>query len=157
MFDRPHTPRRLDLDRAAHTRSRSRAAGVAATLVLGVGFVLAACNTGATAIPSIALPSLAIPSIQASLSVTGSGVTGCVDPATFAIVMQLESQSASAPTLLAQNKDALITGLQKFQPPDQATMTWRDQLVSALQSGDMTTAAAKIQMVASGEVNLTSC
>lgn len=138
-------------------RSRSTLAGLAASLVLGAGFALAACNPGASGVPSIAIPSVTIPSVEASLSVGASGVTGCVDPATLAILMQLESQSANAPSLIAQNKDALISGLQQFQPADQATTTWRDQLVTALQSGDATTAAAKIQMVASGEVNLTSC
>lgn len=131
--------------------------GAVAALALVAGLGFAACNAGASTLPSISLPSVAIPSVTGSISVTGSGVTGCVDPATFAIVMQLESQAANAPTLLAQNKDALISGLQSFQPPDQATSTWRDQLVTALQSNDMTTAAAKIQMVASGEVNLSSC
>ena len=128
-----------------------------AIAVLAAGAVVAACNGGSSILPSIALPSVVVPSVQASLSLTGSGLSGCVDPATFAILNQLQQQGADIPTLLGQNKPALITGLQSFQPPDVATTTWRDQLVAALQSNDMTTASAKVQMLVSGEVALSSC
>ena len=130
---------------------------VPAIVVLAATAVLAACNSGASILPSVSLPSVAIPSVQASLSVSGSGLTGCVDAATFAILNQLQQQGANVPTLLQQNKPALITGLQAFQPPDAATTTWRDQLVTALQANDMTTAATKVQMLAAGEVSLSSC
>jgi hypothetical protein len=117
----------------------------------------AACNNGASTLPSITLPSFSVPSVEASLGLSGSGLTGCVDPATFAILGQLQQQGADVPTLINQNKPALIAGLQAFQPPDTATGTWRDQLVTALQNNDTATAAAKIQMLVSGEVALTTC
>jgi hypothetical protein len=117
----------------------------------------AACNNGASSLPSITIPSFSVPSVEASLSLSGSGLTGCVDPATFAILGQLEAQGADVPTLIDQNKPALIAGLQAFQPPDTATGTWRDQLVGALQSNDTATATAKVQMLTSGEVAITSC
>lgn len=128
-----------------------------ACAVLAATAAFAACSTGSSILPSVALPSIAVPSVGASLSLTGSGLTGCVDPATFAILNQLQQQGAEVPTLLEQNKPALITGLQAVQPPDTATTTWRDQLVTALQTNDMATAAAKVQMLTSGEVSLSSC
>jgi hypothetical protein len=117
----------------------------------------AACNNGASTLPSITLPSFTVPSVQASLGLSGSGLTGCVDSATFAILNQLQQQGADIPTLLNQNKPALIAGLQAFQAPDTATGTWRDQLVTALQNNDTATATAKVQMLASGEVAITTC
>jgi len=115
----------------------------------------AACNTGASSLPSI--PSFTVPSVGASLSVSGSGLTGCVDAATAAILAQLQQPTADIPTLINQNKLALIAGLQAFQPPDTATTTWRDQLVTALQTNDTATATAKLQMLVSGEVAITTC
>lgn len=117
----------------------------------------AACNNGASSLPSITPPSLTVPSVQASLALSGSGLTGCVDPTTFAILNQLQQQNADVPTLITQNKPALLSGLQSFQPPDTATTTWRDQLVTALQTNDTTTATTKIQMLVSGQVAITTC
>lgn len=137
---------------------RSAGPAVPATVALvAAAAIFAACNAGASILPSVALPSITVPSVQASLSLTGSGLSGCVDPATFAILNQLQQQGADVPTLLEQKKPELITGLQTFQPPDTATTTWRDQLVAALQSNDMTTAGTKVQMLTSGEVALSSC
>jgi hypothetical protein len=130
---------------------------IPAIALLAAVATFAACNPGASILPSIALPSVSVPSVGASLSLSGSGLTGCVDPATFAILSQLEAQGANVPALIGQNQPALISGLQAFQPPDTATTTWRDQLVTALQTNDMSAATAKIQMLASGEVSLTSC
>ena len=138
-------------------RRRGALRAVPAIAVLAATAVFAACNSGSSILPSIAVPSIAVPSVQASLSLTGSGLSGCVDPATFAILNQLQQKGANVPTLLEQNKPALITGLQAFQAPDVATTTWRDQLVAALQSNDMTTAATKIEMLTSGEVSLSTC
>jgi hypothetical protein len=146
------------MNRPSDLSSRRRALRAApAIAVLAATAIFAACNSGSSILPSITLPSIAVPSVQASLSLTGSGLSGCVDAATFAILNQLEQQGADVPALLDQNKPALITGLQAFQPPDAATTTWRDQLVTALQSNDMTAAATKIQMLASGEVSLSTC
>jgi hypothetical protein len=125
-------------------------------LLLAVA-TFAACNTGASILPSIAVPSFTVPSVGASLSVSSSGLTGCVDAATAAIFAQLQQPTADIPTLINQNKLALIAGLQAFQPPDTATTTWRDQLVTALQTNDTATATAKLQMLVSGEVAITTC
>jgi len=128
-----------------------------AIALLATVAALAACNPAASSLPSLTLPSIPVPSVSATLSLSGSGLTGCVDPATFAILSQLETQGANIPALVGQNQPALISGLQAFQPPDTATTTWRDQLVTALQTNDMSAATAKIQMLVSGEVSLTSC
>jgi hypothetical protein len=144
------------------TRLTRLAQCVPAIALLAAVAAFAACNPGGSTtpslvLPSFALPSIALPSVGASLSVSASGVTGCVDPATFAILSQLQSPGADAASLIDQNKPALIAGLQAFQPPDSATATWRDQLVTALQANDTATATAKLQMLASGEVSISSC
>ncbi|HEY2916478.1 MAG TPA: hypothetical protein VGI98_04605 [Candidatus Limnocylindrales bacterium] len=136
-------------------------AAPAAALLVAIG-AFAACNPGASTLPSVTLPSItlpsvAIPSIGASLSVTGSGVTGCIDPATAALLSQAQAQGADIPTLLQQNKDALIQGLEAFQPGDPATTLWRDNLVFAIKAGDFTTATQQIQLMASGQVAISSC
>lgn len=145
------------MNRPLHLEPRRGGLRAVPAIVVLAATAVAACNTGSSILPSVSLPSVAIPSIQASLSLTGSGLTGCVDAATFAILNQLQQQGANVPTLLQQNKPALIAGLQAFQPPDAATTTWRDQLVTALQANDMTTAATKVQMLTAGEVSLSSC
>jgi len=128
-----------------------------ALALLAAAAAFAACNPGGSTLPSIALPSLAIPSVEVSLSVTGSGVTGCIDPATAAILTQLKAQGADVPTLLHDNKATLISGLQSFTPPDSATGTWRDTLVQALQNSDMTAAEAQVQLLTSGQVSIATC
>jgi hypothetical protein len=133
-----------------------------AAVMLAAIAAFAACNPAASSapsfvLPSVEIPSIAIPSIGASLSVTGSGVTGCIDPATAAILSQAQAQGADIPTLLEQNKDALVQGLEAFQPGDPATTTWRDDVVFALKAGDFTTAAQQVQMMASGQVAIASC
>jgi hypothetical protein len=130
---------------------------IPAVAVLAAAATFGACNTGSSIVPSIALPSIAFPSIGASLSVSGSGLSGCIDPATFALLNQLQSPGMDVAAFIDQNKPALITGLQAFQPPDSATATWRDQLVTALQANDTATATAKLQMLASGQVAISSC
>jgi hypothetical protein len=135
---------------------------VPAIAILAAAATFAACNTGSSiapslTLPSIELPSIAIPSVGASLSVSGSGLSGCVDPATFALLNQLQSPGLDVASFVDQNKPALIAGLAAFQPPDAATGTWRDQLVAALQANDTATATAELQMLASGEVSISSC
>ena len=138
-------------------RSLSAAAALALVVLAG-GAALAACNppsqSGLTVPSNLAsqLPALEIPT-SSVITTTGA----CIDPATAAILNKLVAQGANVPSLLANNKDALISGLQSFQPPDQATGTWRDQLVAALQANDLTKAAAQIQMLASGQVTVSSC
>jgi len=47
--------------------------------------------------------------------------------------------------------------LNTFQPADEATTTWRDEFVDALENGDMDSAALQIDALASGGVTLTAC
>ena len=118
--------------------------------------ILGACSAGASGLPTVAIPSnlgsLSLPTLDAS-----GAFGGCLDPATAALLTQLESQAPDIGTVITANGDALATGLQAFQPADTATATWRDQLVTALQSGDTATAATKIQMLATGEVSIPVC
>jgi hypothetical protein len=118
--------------------------------------ILGACGAGASSLPSIAIPSdlgsMTLPTIDAS-----GALSGCLDATTVGILNQLESQAPDVGGALTANKDALVSGLQAFQPADTATTTWRDQLVTALQSGDLATATTKIQMLVSGEVSIPTC
>jgi hypothetical protein len=98
------------------------------------------------------LPALELPSASVS-NVTG----GCLDPATFAILNQLQQQGADVPSLLTANRAALLSGLQGFHPQDGATATWRDDLVAALQANDLTKAATEVQMLTSAQVAVASC
>jgi hypothetical protein len=73
------------------------------------------------------------------------------------IITQLQAQGADVPAILSANKGALISGLQGFQPTDQTTLTWRDQLVAALQTSDFTTAAARISELSTSGIALAQC
>jgi hypothetical protein len=75
----------------------------------------------------------------------------------MAVIDQLTAADADVPALLTANKDVLIAGLNTLQPADEATTTWRDELVDALENGDMDSAALQIDALASGGVTLTAC
>jgi hypothetical protein len=150
------------------TRRRLRLA-IPAVAVLAAAGVFAACNPSGSgplssgrlsslSLSSFAVPSLNIPSMNLpSLGAAATGTT-CVGPVAAGILNQLEiSGSGDIQGKLQQNRDALISGLQSWQPEDSARATWRDQLVTALQSNDYAGAAAKIQQLSSGEVVLTTC
>jgi hypothetical protein len=124
--------------------------------LVGAG-LLAACNpAGQNPSPPPTstgeLPALEVPT-SSVISTTGA----CLDPATSGILNQLQGQGADSATILATHKDALIQGLQAFQPQDAATATWRDQLVAALQAGDLVKAAAEVRMLGNAEVAVASC
>ncbi len=124
--------------------------------IVASGLALAACNPPATvSVPSIT-PSLG-PALEVPTTSVISLQGACLDPATAGILNQLQAQGANAPTILASNKAQLIQGLQAFQPQDEATATWRDQLVAALQAGDMVKAMAEVRMLASNQVAVASC
>jgi hypothetical protein len=80
-----------------------------------------------------------------------------VDSATYAVIQQLKAPGADVASILAANKTVLLTGLQQLHPADAATTTWRDTLVAALNSGDMTAAATQVALLANSQVSLTSC
>jgi hypothetical protein len=75
----------------------------------------------------------------------------------MAVIDQLTAADADVPAILAADKDVLIAGLHTLQPADEATTTWRDELVDALENGDMDSAALQIDALASGGVTLTAC
>jgi hypothetical protein len=124
--------------------------GVVALAAAGIG---ACSGVSTSALPT--LPSVAIPTLPAVSG--GSPLAACVDSATFAVIQQLKAPGADIPGILTTNKDVLISGLQKFQPADAATTTWRDALVAALQSGDMSAAATQVALLTSSQVSLRTC
>ena len=146
------TQARDGLDRAWRRAIHSlRTAGVAIAIVLTMtAGIAAACSSTPTTVPS--LPT-SVPTLPTSLP---SG-TGCLDATTMGIITQLQAQGADVPAILTANKDALISGLQGFQPTDQTTLTWRDQLVAALQTSDFTTAAARISELSTSGIALAQC
>jgi hypothetical protein len=135
--------------RATRGSVRNRGAVLAIVLAMSAG-IAAACSSTPTTVPS--LPT-SVPSLPSSIP---SG-TGCLDATTMGIITQLQAQGADVPAILAANKDALISGLQGFEPTDQATLTWRDELVAALQAGDLTTAAARISALSTSGIVLAQC
>jgi hypothetical protein len=88
---------------------------------------------------------------------TNSAGTACLDASTMTIITALQAPGANIQSVLAQNKDALISGLQAFQPADATTKTWRDALVSALQSGDLAAAEAKVKEITTAGITLVKC
>jgi hypothetical protein len=73
----------------------------------------------------------------------------------MAILTSLTASGADVPAILADKGDELVTGLQSFTPPADAT-TWRDDLVSAIQAGDAQAVQDQVAMIGS-EVTLESC
>lgn len=141
-----------------HTNARATAPvrrlvlGVAAA---GLALAVAACGPAgsASSIPNLA--SEQIPTFPPDD--LASGVASCIDAPTMAIIDQLRAPGADVPALLAANKDALTTGLSDLESSDMQVTEWRDALLSALASGDMTTAAAQIAALAANQVALTPC
>jgi hypothetical protein len=144
---------RISARASAHGRSTLLILVLAAT---ALALSLAACGPRATA--------SAIPEDLASMTIPtfppddlASGTAACIDAPTMAIVNQLRAPGADVPGLLAANKDALETGLSDLESSDPAVEEWRDALLSALASGDMTMAAAQIAALAADQVTLTPC
>jgi hypothetical protein len=133
---------------------RRRASRVVGVMLASLALAAACSSVSSPAIPSN-LPT-SLPSNLPSLGTSSAG-TACLDVNTMAILTQLQASGADVQAILAQNKDALISGLQSFQPTDPTTMTWRDDLVTALQSGDMAAAAAKVQELTTAGITLATC
>jgi hypothetical protein len=133
------------------TRSTRRRARFLLLLVSAAALGLGACSPGATGVPSV--PNVSLPTLDPN----ATPVAGCVDAATMAVIDQLTADGADIPAILETNSDALVLGLNTLQPADAATTTWRDELVDALESGDLTTAAEKVDELVSGGVTLTAC
>jgi len=86
-----------------------------------------------------------------------SAAAACIDPPTMAIIDQLRAPGADVQAILTQNEDALVAGLGDLDSADPATTEWRDALLSALESGDMTAAAAQVAVLVAGELTITPC
>ena len=121
----------------------------------GLALSLAACAGGTTASTVPDLSSMEIPTFPPDDMASGTGA--CIDAPTMAIIDQLRAPGADVPALLAANKDALVTGLGDLESADPAVAEWRDALLSALTSDDLTAAATQIALVASNQVVLTPC
>jgi hypothetical protein len=141
-------PTRLDARRAPHV------VGVVLAAVAFAAACSAVSTPGASSLPS-GLPS-SLPSSVPGLGTNSAG-GACLDAATMGIITQLQAPGADVQSVLDQNKDALISGLQKFQPADPTTTAWRDALVSALQSGDMAAAEAKVKEITTAGITLATC
>jgi hypothetical protein len=128
--------------------------------VLLVTLAVAACSavTTPSGLPS-SLPTSLPSSIPSSVPGIGTNSAGsaCLDASTMAIITQLQAPGADIASILHQNKDALISGLQSFQPADATTKAWRDALVKALQSGDMAGAEAKVKEITTSGISLATC
>ena len=138
----------IDTTNLAPDRAPRRRARFMLLLLSVVALGLGACSPGASGLPSVGVP---------TLDPNATPVSACVDAATMSVINQLTAADADVPALLAANKDVLILGLNTLQPADAATTTWRDGLVDALESGDLETAAAKVDELASGGVTLAAC
>jgi len=121
----------------------------------GLALSLAACGAGGSASSIPTIPSDQIPSFPPDD--LASGVASCIDAPTMAIIDQLRAPGADVPGLLAANKDKLTTGLADLESSDPKVAEWRDALLSALASGDMTAAASQIALLAANQISLTPC
>jgi hypothetical protein len=115
-----------------------------------LAFVLGACS-GASASNVPTLPAGA-PTLPPS-----GLASACFDADTMAVVDQLKATGADVPTILAANKDKLISALTAMQPADTAVVTWRDALVTAIRSDNADAVAAQISMLSSGQVTIPPC
>jgi hypothetical protein len=84
-----------------------------------------------------------------------SGAAACIDAETAAIIQALTAPGADVQTIITEQGDALIAGLQSFTPPPDAT-TWRDELVAAVENGDAEEVQAKVEMIGS-DITLDFC
>jgi hypothetical protein len=137
-----------------HRRGTARLPMLAGA-VAAAALALAGCAGGTT--PSAGIPTLPgeIPTMPPDD--LASGTAACIDAPTMAILDQLRATGADAPTLLAANKDALISGLGDLESSDAATNEWRDALVTALEEDDFDAAALEIAKLSNDEVTITPC
>jgi hypothetical protein len=136
-------------------RSTRTGAGLLASVGLAIG-VVAACSSPGTSIPSLSIPSITIPSSIPS-ELASAANAACIPASTSAILSQAMASGADVQSILTTNKDQLLASLNSFQPTDPAVVTWKTNLVNALQSGSMGDAATQLQALASGQVAARSC
>jgi hypothetical protein len=142
-------PPRIRSDQARPTR---RVASLVAAIVLGVA--VAACGGAASPEIPTGLPTSLPSSLPTDLT---GGTTACIDAATMDLLSQMQAPDADIEAILAANKDQLISGLEAFEAPDQVTGSWRDDLVAALEAGDMATAADQVTAITTAGITLSAC
>ena len=132
------------------SRATSTRAGAATALFAALALGLGAC-AGVTASN--------IPTLPGNVpTVPPSGAAGaCLDTQTLAILDQLKASGADVPSILAANKDKLVTGLGQLQSSDLAVLAWRTALVTAIQAGKADDVAAQVVLFANGQVTIPSC
>ena len=84
-----------------------------------------------------------------------SSAAACIDAETAAIITALGAPGANVETIITEQGDELVAGLQSFTPPADAT-TWRDDLVAAIEDGDADAVQEQIGMIGSS-VTLEFC
>src|SRR5690349_9356469 len=136
------------------TTRRNKEAGmprvkVGPVLLMAVALIALGCS--GTAISSAATP---VASSESTAAASG-GATACIDAETAAIIQSIRDTPADTQSIITEKRDALIAGLQRFTPPPDAE-TWRDELVTAIQNGDIAGAQAKVQAIGS-EVKVAFC
>ena len=130
---------------------RSRIVRAAAGVALASAL---AASLGACA----GVSSSSLPTVGNLPTVPPSGAAGaCLDAPTMAIIDQLKASGADVPGILAANKDALVTGLNKLQSSDPAVLAWRTALVTAIQAGKADDVAAQVAVLANGQVTIPPC
>ena len=142
----------------AHTNTRAAGRGRRFALALataGLALSMAACSGAGSATNIPGNLASAIPTMFPDD--LASGTAACINTATMAIIDQLRAPGADVPTLLAANKDKLISGLSGLESSDAKVTEWRDKLLQSLTDGDMNTAAAQIAILAANQVQLTPC
>jgi hypothetical protein len=117
-------------------------------VLVGVTLVaLSACG-GVSTSPASTV-SVASPSTGPAGS--ASGAAACIDAEAAAIIELLRAPGADVQTIITEQGDTLVAGLQRFTPPPDAA-AWRDELVTSIESGDAAAVLSKVQMIGSGVV-----
>ncbi len=136
-----HQQSESQLPRAIAARARRRLA------LIGVAVLAIAACTPTTSSPATS-------SSPAGTSAP-SGAAACIDASTAAIIQALTLPNADVETIITEQGDELVAGLQSFTPPADAT-TWRDDLVAAIEDGDADAVQEQIGMIGSS-VTLEFC
>ncbi len=141
----------MNTHREAASVQRHARAPFLFSLAVVAALALGACSG---AVIATVPPSLPIPTMPPNVA---SAAPDCVDAPTMAIIDQIGAAGADVPALLSANKDVLIAGLEDLQSTDPAVTTWRDELVGALESGNMDLAALQVAKLTNDEVTLPPC
>ena len=129
---------------------RARSMWSVAGLAVVAAMALGACGAAGATVPPSLVP-------QVTVGAGMSGGTACVDAATLAVFDQLKASGADVQAILTANKDVLLAGIQAMRVTDPTTTTWKNDLVAALQAGDVAKATTLIAQVSSGGISITTC